>query len=103
LGSQKNQRRVFLLWMCRDPSLIEFFLDIFEFSDDAPCLVYYTGKTKLCLPQGLTSNVRIIPGRPNIRIVLAEMIQVRKRPLEPFLYQNAIILPRQARDKHRKV
>ena len=91
LDSHKDQRRVSLLWMCRDPSLIEFFLDIVEFSDDGFALIYYTGKTKLNLPQGLARNVRIIPGRPNIRIVLAEIIQSVEENLDlpPNLLQQS--------------
>ena len=80
-----------LLWMCRDPSLIEFFLDIFEFSDDGFTLIFYTGKLPLTLPKGLPRNVKIIPGRPDIRVVLAEIIQSVEENLDlpsPLLQQS---------------
>lgn len=75
LRNHKDQRRICLLWMCRDPALLEYFLDIVEFDDDGFTLIYYTGKSPLNIPKGLASNIRILPGRPEIRTVLAQQIQ----------------------------
>ena len=50
-------RRVNLIWMVREPSLLEFFLNTVEFSNDAFTLIYYTGNEALSLPDKLPSSV----------------------------------------------
>ena len=35
-----------MVWICRDPSLIEFHLDAHAFGATGWTLVYYTGKTR---------------------------------------------------------
>ena len=41
--SLKETRRTHVLWACREPSLLEFYLENCIFDDDAWTLIYYTG------------------------------------------------------------
>merc|ERR1712048_1048238 len=43
------ERRVNLVWTCRDASLVEFYLNTAKFDDNAWTLVFYTGKQKLSI------------------------------------------------------
>ena len=61
LHQYRESRHVALLWMCRDPALIQFFLEICQF-EDTIILIYYTGKAKLSRPATARSNVCIIAG-----------------------------------------
>ncbi len=70
-----GERRVSLLWMCRDASLLEFFLRGYIFQDLDFTIVYYTGKSTLQIPKGLPSSVSIMKGRPNIQETVAEVIR----------------------------
>eukprot|EP01050_Picozoa_sp_SAG11_P015526 SAG11_NODE_2022_length_3911_cov_2.647954_2_plen_742_part_00 len=75
LEHHRNHRKVSLLWMCRDPSLVEFFLDVFTFDDEGFTLIFYTGKTSLQLPKNISPHVYILPGRPNIQQVIGSVVQ----------------------------
>ena len=66
-------RSVSLIWMCRDNSLLEFFLEHTEFSKDAVNLIYYTGKAALNM-EHVPDHVRIIPGRPNLSKTIVDVI-----------------------------
>jgi len=67
LSFYSDTRRINLIWMCRDSSLIEYYLDTVDFVDDAFVLVYYTGKTPLNVNvDDLPANVFIYKGRPNL-------------------------------------
>jgi glucose-6-phosphate 1-dehydrogenase len=70
-----NERRLSLLWMCRDAALLQFFLQVCPFDEIAFAVVYYTGKDPLEIPKGLSSSVSIISGRPNIQEVVGELMQ----------------------------
>lgn len=70
----KATRRVHVIWACRDPSLLEFYLEKVIFDDDAWTLIYYTGKRKLQLPDHLPPTVLIFNGRPNFDRSVREMI-----------------------------
>ena len=69
-----NTRRVNLIWMVRDPSLLEFFLSTVEFSNDAFTLIYYTGKKPLTLPHELPESVFLFKGRPDLERVVTSMV-----------------------------
>lgn len=69
IQSQKESRRVNLIWMCRDASLLEFMLGCVEFDDDAFTIIYYTGKRKLSLDVSLPPNVLIFNSRPDLPLV----------------------------------
>ena len=70
----KETRRVNLVWMCRDPSLIEYFVNAVPFPDDSFVLIYYTGKAKLLLAEDVPPNVFLFKGRPILDKVITGMI-----------------------------
>jgi hypothetical protein len=72
-GMQGN-RRVNFIWLCRDASMVEFFLDSFDFDDHAYSLIFYTGKQKLCLKRDLPPTVLIFEERPDLRNVVSMII-----------------------------
>lgn len=59
----RDTRRVNLVWVCRDASLLEFYLDKCAFGSDGWTLIYFTGKRKLRLPHQLAPTVLIFYGR----------------------------------------
>jgi len=67
-------RRVNLVWICRDPSLVEFFLSTCDFDQYGWTLIYYTGASELMLADPLPSTVHVINGRPDLDKVIREMI-----------------------------
>lgn len=69
-----DTRRINLIWMCRDPSLLEFFLSTVEFPKDAFTLIYYTGKKSLTLPDELPSSVFLFKGRPDLERVVTGIV-----------------------------
>ena len=91
LQQYKAERRIMLVWMCRDPTLIEFFLEIMKF-DDAMILIYYTGKQTIKFPASICQNVKILSGRPDVRVVVAQLISSSEKhePLPPSIVQNSI-------------
>ena len=67
LAAAKETRRCNLLWMCRDASLVEFYLSAVEFDDDGYTVVYYTGKRELCVDTSrLPARVLVFAKRPNL-------------------------------------
>jgi predicted ferric reductase len=77
LVSLKNSRKVNVIWMVRDPELIEFYLRYRCFSDDAFTLIFYTGDIKLLRitdPSLITPWIKIIRGRPNLKSVIPSII-----------------------------
>ena len=70
-----GERRVALMWMCRDASLIKFFLEVCNFENTSLTLIFYTGKSPFSFPKRtMPSNVRILPGRPQTMRVIADII-----------------------------
>jgi len=74
ITTYKETRRANLIWVCRDASLLEFYLDKCNFDDDGWTLVFYTGKRKLQLPRQLAPTVLIFHGRPDLPHVVREII-----------------------------
>jgi hypothetical protein len=54
--------------------MVEFYLRVFEFDEDALSIVFYTGKTPLNVPDDLPRNVLVIPKRPNLATVIPTVI-----------------------------
>jgi hypothetical protein len=80
-----EERRVSLLWMCRDQGLLQFFLQACPFDDMALTVIHYTGTATLQLPKGLPSSVHIIPGRPKIQETVAQLMRCIEKGLPlPF-------------------
>ena len=74
LNMFKETRRVNLVWMCRDPSLIEYFVSAVPFPEDSFVLIYYTGKKKLLLDENVPANVFLFKGRPILDSVITGMV-----------------------------
>jgi len=74
LDRYKKVRRINLIWSCRDAALIEFFVNMVEFPDDAFIFIFYTGKTPLSLGKDAPPNVLVFKGRPNLDKVITGMI-----------------------------
>jgi len=69
----KGTRRVNLVWMCRDPSFVEFFISTVEFPEDSFVMIYYTGKKDLVLDD-LPFNVFLFRGRPKLDRVISGIV-----------------------------
>jgi len=74
LQSLKKHRRVSVIWLSRDASMVEFYLSTYEFDNDAYTLIYYTGKQKLAVPKKLPPNVLVFQTRPDLRSVICMII-----------------------------
>ena len=74
--SQETLRRVNLVWICRDPGLVEHFLsNISSFGQYGFTLIYYTGKGReIVLDEDLPPNVFLFKGRPNLHQTLSGII-----------------------------
>eukprot|EP00581_Thalassiosira_minuscula_P014928 CAMPEP_0183730492 /NCGR_PEP_ID=MMETSP0737-20130205/32987_1 /TAXON_ID=385413 /ORGANISM="Thalassiosira miniscula, Strain CCMP1093" /LENGTH=858 /DNA_ID=CAMNT_0025963009 /DNA_START=206 /DNA_END=2782 /DNA_ORIENTATION=- len=70
-----TSRRLNLLWICRDPGLIEHFLQNVQFGSDGYTLIYYTGKERsLILRDDLPPNIFVFNGRPNLERTIGGII-----------------------------
>ena len=75
LASQDESRRVNLVWICRDPSLVEFHLEATRFPANGWTLVYYTGRErKLALRGALPRTVLVFCGRPRLAEAIGEVV-----------------------------
>jgi hypothetical protein len=75
IQSLKHHRRVSFIWLCRDASMVEFYLNTYDFDDDAYTLIYYTGRQKLSVPKSLPPFVLIFETRPDLRSVICMIIK----------------------------
>ena len=73
-SAAKGVRTVSMIWICRDPTLIEFHLGQHDFDPEGFTLIYYTGKKKLELPSQLEPNVRVIFKRPSLESLVPALI-----------------------------
>uniref|UniRef100_A0A7S2HFP6 Calmodulin n=1 Tax=Octactis speculum TaxID=3111310 RepID=A0A7S2HFP6_9STRA len=76
LSALGGSRRTNLIWICRDPSLIEFFVPVVTWPESGWALIYYTGKNPLELPSDfqMPGNAKIIRGRPQLNFLIPELI-----------------------------
>jgi hypothetical protein len=96
IKSLANSRRMHLIWMVRDPSLLEFMFDYgIAIDDDAYTLIFYTGKRELVFRRPVPYNVLIFKGRPNLDDLIVSLIRAslsRKELVledyEPILQKN---------------
>ena len=68
-------RTVSLIWSCRDPSLISFY--VFQLSIFDACaltLIYYTGTQPIDLHEAMPPHIRILPSRPDLVRVVPDVI-----------------------------
>ncbi|KAL7550023.1 hypothetical protein ACHAWF_015459 [Thalassiosira exigua] len=72
-----GKKRVNIIWMCRDPGLIEYFLhkcDIEAVTRNSFLLVFYTGKRDLVLPEKLPRTFFIFRQRPKLEETISGII-----------------------------
>lgn len=75
LSSLKKTRRVSLIWLCRDASMVQYYMETYNFDTDAYTLIFYTGKQKLCVSKKLPPMVLIFESRPDLRSVICKIIK----------------------------
>jgi len=74
-----GKKRINIIWMCRDPGLIEYFLhkvDIAEITKTSFALIYYTGQRDLVLPKNLPINFFIFRSRPKLEETISGIVKV---------------------------
>lgn len=73
-----KNRRINLVWVCRDSSLVEYILTSMVSSTltspSAFILIYYTGNLQLKVPDLLPANVHVFSGRPNVEHVIVGLV-----------------------------
>ncbi|KAL7465445.1 hypothetical protein ACHAXS_005802 [Conticribra weissflogii] len=75
INAFKAQRRINLIWACRDPEMLEFFLNQMYLEHDGWNLIFYTGKKPLKEEiEKKQTNIRIIMGRPDLASVIPNII-----------------------------
>jgi hypothetical protein len=76
VNSYAGKKRINVIWMCRDPGLIEYLLhkvDIAEVTRNSFVVIYYTGKRELVLPS-CSSNFFIFRSRPNLEKTISGIV-----------------------------
>lgn len=75
IQAHRESRRINLIWVVRDAAMLEFFLEHLYLDHDGWNLIFYTG-TKPLVPalEELNTNVRLIKGRPNLKVVIPNII-----------------------------
>ena len=74
-----DTKRVNIVWICRDPGLIEYFLHNVDFSfitKSSFIFIFYTGKRELVLPSNLHTNLLIFQARPDLKQLFAGIISI---------------------------
>ena len=72
---RSGNRRLSLIWTCRDASLLEYYLARGKFDKDGWTLIYYTGKRRLNVERDtLPETCLIFHGRPAWDVVVREVI-----------------------------
>jgi ferric-chelate reductase len=76
IKSLADFRKMHLIWMVRDASLLEFMFDFgIAVDDDAYTIIFYTGKRELVFKRPLPYNVLIFKGRPNLDNLIVSLVQ----------------------------
>jgi len=73
----QSSRQINLVWMCREPELIEYYLHHVPLSTERSwSFIYYTGKRKLVLDRRLKLNrqLKIFKGRPNLEDTVCNIV-----------------------------
>eukprot|EP00873_Tetraselmis_striata_P033036 jgi/Tetstr1/453300/TSEL_040292.t1 len=76
ISNQKASRRVNLIWVVRDPAMLEFYLERRELDEDAWNLIYYTGKEPLnpAVTTDMRPNTMILHRRPNLHVAIPNIV-----------------------------
>lgn len=85
-----DTRKMHLVWICRDASLLEFVLDYgAQFDDDAYTLVFYTGKREPVFKRNLPYNVFLLKGRPDLEHLVPSLISAAQSDNKQLLDLSA--------------
>jgi len=75
LHSLRNSRRINVIWMVRDPHMLDFFTKLMKPDDEGWILIFYTGKEPISNKyEKLNTNVRIIKKRPDLEMMVTNLI-----------------------------
>jgi ferric-chelate reductase len=84
IQSLADTRKMRLIWICRDASLLEFVLDYgAKFDDDAYSLIFYTGKREPVFRRSLPYNVFLLKGRPDLEKLIPSLIKSAQSTVLP--------------------
>ena len=76
IKSLADHRRMNLIWIVRDASLLEFMIDYgIRFDEDAHTLIFYTGSRELVFRRALPYNVLLLKGRPDLDDLIVSLIR----------------------------
>jgi len=105
LTTLQAHRKVSMIWMCREPDLIEHVLSTHSFAPDAWVFIYYTGKRKLVLDPSCeleNPTLRIVQGRPDMegaikaivgslqeQLPLPKELEERSKEMHTSLFQRS--------------
>ena len=92
IKSLADHRKMHLIWMVRDASLLEFMFDFgIVVDDDAYTLIFYTGERELVFRRPVPYNVLIFKGRPDLDDLIVSLIEATMtgRDLDVSRYKTA--------------
>eukprot|EP00984_Skeletonema_dohrnii_P018185 scaffold8428_cov120-Skeletonema_dohrnii-CCMP3373.AAC.1 len=72
-----GRKRINIIWVCRDPGLIEYILhkvDISAITRNSYAFIFYTGQRELSLPKHLPVNIFIFRSRPNLENTITGIV-----------------------------
>jgi ferric-chelate reductase len=90
IKSLADHRKMHLIWMVRDASLLEFMFDFgIVVDDDAYTIIFYTGKRELVFRRPLPYNVLIFKGRPDLDDLIVSLIEstMNRKELDMSRYE----------------
>mmetsp|Transcript_264 Transcript_264/g.717 ORF Transcript_264/g.717 Transcript_264/m.717 type:complete len:457 (+) Transcript_264:639-2009(+) len=97
IQAYQETKRVNVIWVCRDPGLIEYILqkvDLRAMTKYSFVLIFYTGKRELALPRHLPANFFLFRTRPNLERTIAGIVTCVESgndlPEEMYMLQEAI-------------
>jgi ferric-chelate reductase len=77
IKSLADHRKMHLIWIVREASLLEFMIDYgITFDQDAYTLIFYTGERELVFRRELPFNVFLFKGRPEMDKLILSLIQM---------------------------
>jgi len=75
IRAHKGSRRINLIWAVRDAAMLEFFMERLYLDHSGWNLIFYTGNEPLNPAlEELNTNVRVIKSRPNLHVVIPNII-----------------------------
>lgn len=86
IEAHADTRKMHLIWMCRDASLLEFIMDYgARFDVDAYTFIFYTGKRELIFQRTIPHNVFVLFGRPDLeKLIISIGVSAQQQPRGPL-------------------